>query len=49
MLLICEIQKKKKELQMNLSIKQKYSYKCRKEIYVYQGMSWRRDKLGDWD
>ena len=34
---------------MNLSTKQKQSYRCRKQTYDYQGVSGGRDKLGDWD
>ena len=30
---------------MNLSTKQKQSYRCRKQTYSYQGM----DKIEDWD
>ena len=39
----------KKDIQINLFIKQKQGHRCRKQIYGYQG-DWRgRDKLGDWD
>ena len=32
---------------MNLFTKQKWSHRCRKQIYGYQGGNGRRDKLGD--
>ena len=38
----------KKMVQMNLFTKQKYSHRCRKQTYVYQGGKGGRDKLGDW-
>ena len=41
----------KRRLHVNLSIKPKYNYKCRKQIYRYWGRvsgKW-RDKLEDWD
>ena len=33
---------------MNLSTKQKQSYRCRKQTYGYRGQG-ERDQLGDWD
>ena len=41
---------KKTRVQMNLFTKQKYSHRCRKQTYDYQGIrGGGRDKLGDWD
>ena len=34
---------------MNLFIKQKYSHRCRKQTYGYQGIKTEGDKLGDCD
>ena len=39
----------KKQMQMNLSTKQKESHRCRKQIYSYQEKGGGREKLGDWD
>ena len=34
---------------MNLFTKQKWSHRCRKQTYGYQGGKRERYKLGDWD
>ena len=39
----------KKQVQMNLSTKQKYTCRCRKQTYSYQGVKKGRDNLEDWD
>ena len=46
--LICGILKKKM-VQVNLFTKKKWSHRCKKQTYGYQGGKAGRDKLGDQD